>query len=343
MAFTPITSNQAISYVRNRTAYRNANRETYWGIPVYFTPSNWPYNTGGGYGGPRYEEGYNYDNSPNTSINGNCTWWCCGRLYETMGTQLGGMGDGWQWYGNYSGPKSENANNINPGDIIVLKDGGSGHVMFVEKVSGNTITISQSAYSSRSVWNGKACLVTTFQKSEIVKNNTINMYKGLDNSPAYETVMGVIHTGDSSTPPDPPVEEDTPTITVSPSSYTKTMNETEDYVDFPFTITVTGIPEGYNASGNNTYPGLDRVANSGWTYTNYTVGGTTYRRATKTQTLRYTRESNDAYSTTKYMYFDFTYPNGSTSSTTTMRINVLKKKSNGILMLEWYGGGLQIL
>ena len=115
---------------------------------------------------------------------------------------------------------------------------------------------------------------------------------------------------------------ETPQITISPSSYTSVMSSADNYIDFQFNITVTGIPSGYSASGNNTYPGLSRVQNTGWSYTDYTVNGVTYRRATKTQTLRYTREYSYAYTTTKYMYYSFSYPNGSASSTTPMRITV---------------------
>lgn len=121
--------------------------------------------------------------------------------------------------------------------------------------------------------------------------------------------------------PEPGGDEE-PEVSVSPSSYNVVMAGDQTYVDFTFNVTVTGIPDGYSASGSNTYPGLDRVYNTGWSYTDYTVDGTVYRRATKTQTLRYTREQSGAYTTTKYMYYSFDYPNGSASSTTPMVISV---------------------
>lgn len=121
--------------------------------------------------------------------------------------------------------------------------------------------------------------------------------------------------------PEPGGDEE-PEVTVSPSSYNVVMAGDQTYVDFTFNVTVTGIPEGYTASGSNTYPGLYRVYNTGWSYTDYTVDGTVYQRATKTQTLRYDREQSGAYTTTKYMYYSFDYPNGSASSTTPMVITV---------------------
>lgn len=342
MGFTPLTSSQPISYASSRSSYRNSARESLaGGSPVFFNPSNYSLNQYG-YGGPRYKYGYTYNNcpSPERNYNGNCTWWCWGRLNQTMGTYLPNMGDAKYWYDNYSGEKYRNANNIQPGDIIVFTDNSAGHVMFVEKVDGNTITISQSAYSTRSVWSGMACLVTTFSKSDIYQGNSINMYKDLD-SAYYQEVIGVIHTGEDSPGPTPePVE---PEISIVPSSYAVTMTAEEDYVDFPFDITITGIPTGESVSGGNTYPGLSRVANTGWSYSSYVVDGVIYRRATKSQTLRYERESDGEYVTTKHMYFNLTFSNGSINTDTPMTITVEKKKAKGILMLEWDGGNVQIL
>lgn len=346
MAFTPILVDKSINYARSRSAYRNSARESLWGFPVFFTPSNWPANTSGGYGGPRYGEngGYNYDESPYTSDVGNCTWWCEGRIYETQGTHHGGMGNGVDWYDNYSGNKSRNANSITAGDVIVFSDGGYGHVMFVEQVdSDGTIHISQSAASSRiSAWNDYACRVGTYTKSAIYQGNTIDMYKDISGQSPYNlTVVGVIHTGGGSPGPEP--EPVIPSISISPSSYSKTIGPEDDYVDFPFTITIEGIPAGESVSGGNTYPGLSRVANTGWSYSSYVVDGVIYRRATKSQTLRYERESDGEYSTTKHMYFNLTFSNGSINTDTVMRITVKQKKAQGILMLEWDGATVQIL
>lgn len=346
MAFIPILEDKLINYARLRSAYRNSAREDAWGSPVFFTPSNWPEGTGGGYGGPRYGDygGYNYDDSPYVTDVGNCTWWCEGRVYETQGTHHGGMGNGADWYDNYSGTKSRNANNVSAGDVIVFSDDGYGHVMFVEQVdTDGTIHISQSAASSRiSAWDGYACRVGTYAKSDIYQGNTIDMYKDISGQSAYNlTVVGVIHTGGGSPGPTPePVE---PEISISPSSYLKTIGPEDDYVDFPFTITIQGIPAGESVSGGNTYPGLTRVANTGWSYSSYVVDGEIYRRATKSQTLRYERESDGEYVTTKHMYFNLTFSNGSINTDTLMTITVEKKKAKGILMLEWDGGNVQIL
>ena len=128
------------------------------------------------------------------------------------------MGNGVDWYDNYSGSKSRNANNVSAGDVIVFSDGGYGHVMFVEQVdSDGTIHISQSAASSRiSAWNGYACRVGTYTKSSIYQGNTIDMYKDISGQSAYNlTVVGVIHTGGGS--PGPTPEPVKPEITILPS------------------------------------------------------------------------------------------------------------------------------
>jgi surface antigen len=334
MAFTPILTDQTISYVADRQQYyTNVSRQAQWGSaqnPVYYVPVNHPYGQYGGYGGPRYQEGYNYNNSPNTSINGNCTWWCWGRLYETTGTYLVTMGDAKFWYDRYTGNKDPDATNINPGDVIVLTDSDAGHVMFVESVAGNTIYISQSAYSTRSVWNGMSCLTASYQKSEITRGSLVDMYRG-HGAAYYEEVVGVIHTG----PTPGPTPSENLDITISPSSYNVTMTSAQDYVDFTFNITITGIPAGASVSGGNTFPGLTRVSNgSGWVYTNYTVDGTTYQRAVKTgMVLRYTREHDYAYTTTKHMYFNLSFSTGTVSTDTPMRINVQMKTSIRNLLL----------
>ena len=120
-------------------------------------------------------------------------------------------------------------------------------------------------------------------------------------------------------------------ISISPTSYSVTMSSAQDYVDFTFNISITGIPSGQTVSGGNTYPGLSRVYNTGWSYTDYTVSGTTYRRASKTQTLRYYREHDYAYTVTKHMYFNMTFSTGTIDTDTPMYINVQQTASKSAL------------
>ena len=109
------------------------------------------------------------------------------------------------------------------------------------------------------------------------------------------------------------------------------MNGNQDYVDFTFDITISGIPANETVSGGNTYPGLTRVYNTGWTYTDYTVSGTTYRYAYKRQTLRYERESTGGGAVVRHMYFNITKSTGTISSDTRMYITVEPKSILAVL------------
>ena len=127
---------------------------------------------------------------------------------------------------------------------------------------------------------------------------------------------------DGSTPPSPGGDE--PEVTVSPSSASGTMDANDNYIDFNFTITVTGIPEGENANdaisfSSNCY----RYAyTTGWQYTEYTSGGATYRTGVRSLIVRYERLHDYAYTDTAYMYYRKTFSNGSVNSTTRMNISI---------------------
>lgn len=242
----------------------------------------------------------------------------------------------WSTYGDTRGDYNPSSSsmygtqiNIKAGDILCYwASDGYGHVEVAERIVGNNVYCSGS--------KARASQPAVLYYDRIVSKSLFTVgrqhtFSGEDASGNIITwsndyFQGVIRNPYVSDTPTPTPSEE-PEITVSPSSYGVTMSPSEDYVDFPFSVTVTGIPSGETASGNNTYPGLSRVQNTGWSYTDYTVDGVTYRRATKTQTLRYYRESNSAYTTTKYMYYSFNYPNGSASSTTPMYITVQAKQS----------------
>ena len=216
MAFTPILSDLSIDNIRNNTHYRNANREVYAGDPVFYTPSNRALGANG-FGGPKYVEirpgyppYYNYDNSPSAWL-GNCTWWCAGRLEDALGKRIFDYFnstediDANKWYDIFTGTKYTNANNAVAGDIVVMSDSGPGHVFFIEKIEAGVMYISQSAYSQRIVYTDKACITTSFNISDIYAGNQINIYQGTGSSAYYETIIGVIHTGDDPAPSTPKI------------------------------------------------------------------------------------------------------------------------------------------
>lgn len=281
---------------------------------------------------------------------GNCTGYAYGRFNECAGRSLysefyitHSPADAKYWIYNTWPDQTYTSGTIDLhlGDILIWGSAtGFGHVEVVEAINGSTIT------TSGSIWG------STYGASMEFYTRTISY-------PSWNTAMGRIYHNDGSytdygnpfigyihnkyVEPGPGPEPEEPTIYISPASYTKTMGAEEDYVDFPFTITIEGIPTGESASGGNTYPGLSRVANTGWSYSSYVVDGVIYQRATKSQTLRYTRESDGEYSVTKHMYFNMTFSNGSINSDTRMVINVEKKKPKGVLFLEWDGATVMIL
>ena len=234
--------------------------------------------------------------------------------------------------------------NAKPGDIVEWSSGN--HVAVIEAVSGTTLYCSSSLYTGdhgRAYWPVGSTNYDT--RSTAVMGSTLQdvcnwmmdpsrmwrfyEYKTADFISA--TRLGVdpdyiLVNPDSSPGPTPPTPtEENLSITITPSSYSSTMQYDQDAIDFTFNIVITGIPNGETVSGGNTYPDLVRVANTGWSYTNYVVNGITYRRGQKQQTLRYYREYNIAYTTTKHMYFNITKSTGTISTDTPMYINVKAK------------------
>lgn len=145
------------------------------------------------------------------------------------------------------------------------------------------------------------------------------------------------YSGSGPTPPEPPEPGgDTPTVSVAPSSASGTISANASYVDFSFTITVSGIPVNEDASdaisfSNNCYR---QSYTSGWEYTDYTVGGVTYRTGTRSLIVRYDRLHSYAYTDTAYMYYRKTFSNGSVNSTTRMNITVQDSGVDDELIIE---------
>jgi len=321
MAFTPRLSaptDFSTYYTERRIPAQPDGTPTYW---QYFYSGDYSYSSVGAH-------------------TGNCTWYAMGRSAEIAGRNLYS-----EFAGSYEAQNWANIWNNNPadtsgsiswqlGDILIWSNTAqtSGHVEVVEEINGNILTISYSAYSGSSPQStygtffgtrtrskptfGDPASVTSEPGSRFTRNNGATYYM------TNEYLIGVIHNPYADPGPGPTPSEDLE-ITISPSGYTKTMQSSETYVDFPFTITITGIPEGETVSGGNTYPGLIRVANTGWSYDDYTIDGTTYRRATKSQTLRYNREYDYSYSVTKHMYFNLSFETGTISTDTPMYISVM--------------------
>lgn len=252
-----------------------------------------------------------------------CTWYAYWRVQEGGGytppcwydgsgsTGYGTYTNAKYWLDHYRSPWQVKDTTYTPvpGDIIVFT-GTYGHVVVVESVNSNgTYVITDYNLIAGTHLFGRKTNYTYPNRIQGANISTGNC-------------IGCLHYPSSGPTPPPPTPTTTPEIRISPTYYSSTMASGVNYLDFRYTITISGIPDGYSVSGGNSYPGLSRVQNTGWTYTDYTVSGVTYRYAVKTQTLRYEREGTGSYTTTKYMYYNLTFPNGSISSTTPMYITV---------------------
>ncbi len=290
---------------------------------------------------------WNISNNPYASYENclaNCTTLAYGRVIENgqdpptyFDTYNAGN---WHWYVTNdwtAEPYSTYHSSIKPGDIIEWP----GHVAVVEYVDGSgTAYCSSSLYTGdhgRAYWppdsgnfdtRTPSIMGSTFTEmwNWFYSNNYgWRVYEYVSETVITNTRLGVQPTYilvNPETPGPGPTPTEDLEISIAPSGYSVTMSASENYVDFPYRIVVTGIPAGETISGGNTYPGLTRVYNSGWSYTDYVVANVTYRRGVKQQTLRYERESDDAYQTTKYMYFNISKSTGTVSTTTAMNINV---------------------
>lgn len=259
-----------------------------------------------------------------------CTWYAYWRVQEGGGytppcwySGSGNTGTGLytnakDWLDHYRSPWEVKDLSYTPvaGDIIVFT-GTYGHVVVVEKVnSGGTLTITDYNLIAGNDQFGR--------KTNYTYGDTIS-------GPDYNTgdCIGALHYPDS-TPPTPGQTE-TLQITITPGYGSGTMLSSQTFIDFTFGIAISGIPAGETVSGGNSFPGMYRVANTGWSYTDYVVDGQTYRTATKRQTLRYDREHPYYYTITKHMYFNITKSTGTISTDTPMYITVMKRFSPGAI------------
>lgn len=298
------------------------------------------------YGGTYSQYYWNSSINPNATFQlclANCTTYAYGRVKEEgLPAPVTRIRDADLWHtvvntsAGWSLLSYTQGMTLYPGDIV---EWAAMHVAVVE-TTGTNPTVSGSWYTddngtaygtrSTSVMGSTLQSVSNWMIANypyrFFHSNTLTTENSNAGGGPYPVYV-LRYTGSTPTPT-------TPSISISPSSYSVTMSGSETYVDFAFDITIDGIPSGESASGGNTYSGLSRIYNTGWSYTDYTVSGTTYRRATKSQTLRYTRENDAAYTTTKYMVFSKTFSNGSINSSTQMYINVQERDGGDILTIE---------
>lgn len=228
--------------------------------------------------------------------------------------------DPWVYYDRYSGRDPV------PGDVIIFT-GTAGHNAMIESVVSGGYMVSDYNLSSYHgfgyrFWDGS---------SRMSGNNGVT-----------GDYIGFLHRSDAG--PGPTPEPETPRGSFSPSSASSSIDENSDSVTRSFDITILGMPVSAYCTGSFSLDGCTMVSQTGWSYSFYTgQDGNTYGKAEKTITVRYNRESNDAYSTTKTIRYTDSFTTGSVNIPATWSISVAKKKSGVILFLQWDGGYAQIL
>lgn len=265
-----------------------------------------------------------------------CTWYSYYRVQEGSGLNqppcwfdkasgTPGYTNAKEWLNEYRDPwQVKDVNYIPvPGDIAVFT-GTYGHCMVIEsKIDNDHYMISD--------YNMIA--PDTFDYAQWTRGSRRQGYISTGN------LIGYLHNPNIQPGPGPTPSPDLE-ISITPSSYDVTMDKNEEYKDFTFNIVVTGIPDGETISGGNTYPGLSRVYNTGWSYTDYEYEGETYRQASKTQTLRYVRESKRKYEITKHMYYDLEKSTGEIHTDT--QIKILVEAQGTVMFLNPEIGSIDI-
>ena len=225
------------------------------------------------------------------------------------------VANGWQKIDYYSGMA------LQQGDIVEWE---ANHVAVVETNGTNPYvssswytecTLRYDAVSSMQIISGWMVINAPGRFYRYVTLTTENSGAGGGAYPKYV----LRYNGSGPTP-----GGDTPDVTFTPSSYTATLSSNDDYIDFNYTVTVTGIPVGDDAGSaisfsNNCYR---YMYTSNWTYTTYTSGGTTYQRGVRSLIVRYDRLHDYAYTDNAYMYYNKSFSNGSASGSTRMRITI---------------------
>lgn len=278
------------------------------------------------YGGSASSFYWNSNLNPNaryTDCLPNCTTYAYGRQLEQGRpkpvTSIHNAGS-WQYYVNRSEGwdyQTYNVNTLSVGDIVEW----IGHLAVVEAIIGGVPYISNSVYTGD---NGRAYDPpdsTTFSKRtpsiiggstlQDVSNWAINKYPNRFFS--YSTLascpwvsgspIGVLHYRGSEPTPT------TPSGRVVPSSVSARVKTNEKYVDITMDVFMDNIPVGEVASGGYTQPDIfERIYNTGWIYTPSVSG---YQNASKSQTIRYTRQSRQKQTITSALLWDKDFSNGS--------------------------------
>lgn len=146
--------NSEIDSLRAQQVAENASRAQQFGVSVNVAAG------GGGGGYPSYLAGAPQDSlvDPWGMYNRQCTSYVAWKVHQRYGNMphWGGYGNANQWYGNAQAAGIPTGNKPKPGSAGVMNSGYYGHVVWVESVSGNMVTVSQYNWN----WQGEYSTMT---------------------------------------------------------------------------------------------------------------------------------------------------------------------------------------
>lgn len=203
MKFEPILEDLPISYAFNhRDIFINEARSKKFGGDTFFFPPNYSIDQLG-CGGYYYTYGYPY--SAKKGKKSNCTYVAgCFHLLRSgkletcvLGTAVGIFD---RYKGRKDGGKLDNTyigGTLQVGDWLIFADNkdlsGDGHIVTIEQIKDGIIRVSEGAYSDKSIYEGKACIVYDLNLKDMYTGKKLTLRPKM---PYSEILRGVCHTGD---------------------------------------------------------------------------------------------------------------------------------------------------
>lgn len=103
---------------------------------------------------------------------GQCTWYCWGRVYETVGKRMP-TGNAQNWY---STTQFKKGTEPKIGAVAVFSGGAFGHVAFIEKIENGKITYSEGNYNNPYANTNYAVIYASTHYKELTHTATIDSY-----------------------------------------------------------------------------------------------------------------------------------------------------------------------
>ncbi|MBQ0112039.1 MAG: hypothetical protein KBT03_02820 [Bacteroidales bacterium] len=203
MKFQPILEDKPIQFAfDNRKYFINEARSKAFGGDTFFFPPTYTLDQLG-CGGYYYTYGYPY--SAKKGKKSNCTYvagclhyWRTGQIEKSVIGSAVSIFD--RYKGRKSGGKLDNTyigNSLQEGDWLIFSDNkdlsGDGHIVTIERIKDGIVRVSEGAYSDKSIYEGKACIVYDLNLNDMYTGKRLTLRPKM---PYSEYLRGVCHTGD---------------------------------------------------------------------------------------------------------------------------------------------------